>query len=208
MRYQSATDLLVDLQLFLQPSTERISEDVCPYRGLAAFGEGDAKYFFGRSAEIRTALAQLESWPLLAVIGPSGVGKSSFVHAGLTGHVAQGVLAQLRRDLYGRLLTLPPRWFEQRHSGELLSRFTADVAQLEFSAAQALASVSRDTLQVLALLVVCFLTDWRLFLVTFIVLPVIFGTTIGASNEPTPPPVFSRTTTLAINRPGGSETPD
>ncbi len=83
LRYQSATDLLVDLQLFLQPSTERISEDVCPYRGLAAFGENDAKYFFGRSAEIRTALSQLEQWPLLAVIGPSGVGKSSFVHAGL-----------------------------------------------------------------------------------------------------------------------------
>jgi hypothetical protein len=83
MRYQSATDLLVDLQLFLQPSNDRISEDVCPYRGLAAFGENDAKYFFGRSAEIRTALSQLEVWPLLAVIGPSGVGKSSFVHAGL-----------------------------------------------------------------------------------------------------------------------------
>jgi len=83
LRYQSATELLVELQRFLQPSTERISEDACPYRGLAAFGENDAKYFFGRSAEIRTALSQLEQWPLLAVIGPSGVGKSSFVHAGL-----------------------------------------------------------------------------------------------------------------------------
>lgn len=83
MRYQSATDLLVDLQVFLQPSAERLSDDVCPYRGLAAFGESDAKFFFGRSAEIRTALAQLDAWPLLAVIGPSGVGKSSFVHAGL-----------------------------------------------------------------------------------------------------------------------------
>ncbi|HTL36465.1 MAG TPA: ATP-binding protein, partial [Kofleriaceae bacterium] len=61
----------------------RSAEETCPYRGLAAFGEDDAKFFFGRSNEIRTALAQLDSWPLLAVIGPSGVGKSSFVHAGL-----------------------------------------------------------------------------------------------------------------------------
>ena len=81
-RYQSATEMLVALQAFLQPGAER-SFDVCPYRGLASFGEGDAKYFFGRSAEIRTALSQLESWPLLAVIGPSGAGKSSFVHAGI-----------------------------------------------------------------------------------------------------------------------------
>ncbi len=83
LRYQSATDLLVDLQIYLQPERTPGDQDVCPYRGLAAFGENDAKYFFGRSAEIRTALAQLEQWPLLAVIGPSGVGKSSFVHAGL-----------------------------------------------------------------------------------------------------------------------------
>ena len=82
-RYQSAGDLADDLQAFLAPKAERITGDQCPYRGLASFGEADAKYFFGRTSEIRTALAQLEAWPLLAVIGPSGVGKSSFVHAGL-----------------------------------------------------------------------------------------------------------------------------
>jgi len=82
-RYQSATELVADLQAFLVPRAERQTGEVCPYRGLSAFGEDDAKYFFGRSNEIRTALSQLETWPLLAVIGPSGVGKSSFVHAGL-----------------------------------------------------------------------------------------------------------------------------
>jgi hypothetical protein len=82
-RYATATEIIAELQAFLQPKAARISDDTCPYRGLAAFGENDAKYFFGRSNEIRTALSQLETWPLLAVIGPSGVGKSSFVHAGL-----------------------------------------------------------------------------------------------------------------------------
>ena len=81
-RYPSASALLADLQAFLQPQAVR-GDDASPYRGLAAFGESDAKYFFGRSNEIRTALSLLDAWPLLAVIGPSGVGKSSFVHAGL-----------------------------------------------------------------------------------------------------------------------------
>jgi eukaryotic-like serine/threonine-protein kinase len=81
-RYQTASELLADLQAFLAP-TERLSGEQCPYRGLVAFGEQDAKLFFGRTNEIRTAVAQLESWPLLAVVGPSGVGKSSFVHAGI-----------------------------------------------------------------------------------------------------------------------------
>jgi tRNA A-37 threonylcarbamoyl transferase component Bud32 len=80
----TASQVLAALQAYLAPRVEHASSEVsCPYRGLAAFGEGDAKYFFGRSNEIRTALAQVEAWPLLAVVGPSGVGKSSFVHAGL-----------------------------------------------------------------------------------------------------------------------------
>jgi eukaryotic-like serine/threonine-protein kinase len=82
-RYQNATEIIAELQGYLAPKGERVGDDQCPYRGLASFGEADAKYFFGRSNEIRTALAQLDVWPLLAVIGPSGVGKSSFVHAGL-----------------------------------------------------------------------------------------------------------------------------
>ncbi|MGE3543081.1 MAG: protein kinase [Kofleriaceae bacterium] len=82
-RYQSAAALLADLQAFLAPATDCSSADNSPYRGLAAFSERDAQFFFGRSGEVRTAMSRLEQWPLLAVVGPSGVGKSSFVHAGL-----------------------------------------------------------------------------------------------------------------------------
>ncbi len=82
-RWQSASELLSELAQFLAPAHAKNTEASCPYRGLAAFGEDDAPYFFGRATETRSALAQLDQWPLLAVVGPSGVGKSSFVHAGL-----------------------------------------------------------------------------------------------------------------------------
>lgn len=98
-------------------------------------------------------------------------GLAGWLHAGLMARVAQGVLGTFRRDLYARLLSLPPGWFERRHSGELLSRFTSDVAQVEFSVGQALSTLAKDTLQILGLLVVCFVIDWRLFLVVFIVMP-------------------------------------
>lgn len=115
----------------------------------------------------------------LAIVGVALVkGLGGWLHAGLMARVAQGVLGTLRRDLYGRLLSLPPGWFEQRHSGELLSRFTSDVAQVEFSVSQALSTLAKDTLQILGLLTVCFVIDWRLFLVAFVVLP---GTIIPVS---------------------------
>ena len=115
----------------------------------------------------------------LAIVGAAVLKAiASWLHAGLMSRVSQGVLSRLREELYGRLLVLPPKWFEQRHSGELLSHFTSDVSQLEFAAGQALASVTKDSLQVLALLGVCLVTDWRLFLVVFLVLP---GTIIPVS---------------------------
>ncbi len=82
-RYQTASELADDLQRILAPTAAVAAEEETPYRGLSAFAEADAKYFFGRSNEIRAAVTQLASSPVLAVIGPSGVGKSSFIHAGL-----------------------------------------------------------------------------------------------------------------------------
>jgi subfamily B ATP-binding cassette protein MsbA len=96
---------------------------------------------------------------------------SSWLHSGLMTTVAQRALSAIRRQLYERLLALPPGWFEQRHSGELLSRFTSDVTQVEFALGQALSSWAKDSLQVLALFVACVAIDWRLALLTFVVLP-------------------------------------
>ncbi len=130
--------------------------------------QGGAVEVAGRSLPREELLLTLP----LAIVGVALVkALAAWLHAGLMSRVAQGVLGDLREALYGRLLRLPPAWFEQRHSGELLSRFTSDVALVEFSVSQALASWVKDTLQVLGLMAVCASIDGRLFLLTFLVLP-------------------------------------
>ncbi len=62
-----------------------------PYRGLASFGEGDAKWFFGReeiasllAARLADGAGDAASRGLpLVLVGPSGAGKSSLLRAGL-----------------------------------------------------------------------------------------------------------------------------
>jgi WD40 repeat protein len=61
-------------------------EDVIPpnpYQGLAAFGEEDADFFFGRENFVDKLVEATNQQPLVGVIGPSGSGKSSVVFAGL-----------------------------------------------------------------------------------------------------------------------------
>ena len=54
-----------------------------PYQGLAAFGEEDADFFFGRETFVNGLIKAVQKQPLVGVIGPSGSGKSSVVFAGL-----------------------------------------------------------------------------------------------------------------------------
>jgi WD40 repeat protein len=64
--------------------------DVCPYRGLLAFTEADAKFFFGREELVEELTEHLRHSPkLLAVVGSSGSGKSSLVQAGLIPYLRQ-----------------------------------------------------------------------------------------------------------------------
>lgn len=63
---------------------------VSPYRGLGAFREEDASYYFGRAAKIKELIAKTETKSFVPVLGPSGSGKSSLVYAGLLPHLRRG----------------------------------------------------------------------------------------------------------------------
>ncbi|PKN54245.1 MAG: AAA family ATPase [Deltaproteobacteria bacterium HGW-Deltaproteobacteria-14] len=85
-RWSSAQALMRALEPF-QPGRyaagQAISVEESPYAGLSAFQEQDAARFFGRNREIAAMSQRLREVPLMAVVGSSGVGKSSFVRAGV-----------------------------------------------------------------------------------------------------------------------------
>ena len=64
----------------------------CPFKGLASFDVDDAAVFFGRERLVAELVARLAGAPLMAVVGPSGSGKSSSLRAGLLAALAGGVL--------------------------------------------------------------------------------------------------------------------
>ncbi len=113
----------------------------------------------------------LRRLPLLVVAVAAVKATAQFLQGGWMQRLGQRVMADLRGYFYSRLLAQPPAFFERRHSGELVSRFTADVPLVEFSVTQALSSYVKDGMQILALLVTCALIDVKLFLLTFVVMP-------------------------------------
>jgi TPR repeat protein/energy-coupling factor transporter ATP-binding protein EcfA2 len=85
-----------------------VREAICPYRGLDAFREEDAAFFFGRGSAsepdspIGQLVGKVREHPFVMVVGRSGSGKSSLVYAGL--------LPALRheRDRFWNVLCLRP----------------------------------------------------------------------------------------------------
>ena len=55
----------------------------CPYKGLSAFREEDADFFFGRDEFIKKLVKAVNTKSLFPIVGASGSGKSSVVFAGL-----------------------------------------------------------------------------------------------------------------------------
>ena len=70
-----------------------LPDEPCPYQGLAAFGERDYEFFFGRDRLTGEMLERLrQGQQLLFVVGASGSGKSSAVQAGLLPALKSGAL--------------------------------------------------------------------------------------------------------------------
>ncbi|MEU6315652.1 hypothetical protein ABZ873_32460, partial [Streptomyces sp. NPDC047014] len=98
-----------DLHLHYWDGSDRVDRtraagdagDDCPYPGLSAFGVEQAPWYFGRDALRARLTARLDDClregGALAVVAPSGAGKSSLLRAGLVPDLARGALPGSRR---------------------------------------------------------------------------------------------------------------
>ncbi len=99
-----------------------------PYKGLRAFGAADAADFFGRERLVERLIARLGEpgirGQFVAVVGPSGSGKSSVVRAGLVPALAAGALP-MSQDWFRVEMTPAPHPFEELEAA--LSRVAIEI---------------------------------------------------------------------------------
>jgi subfamily B ATP-binding cassette protein MsbA len=102
----------------------------------------------------------------------------NYVQAYLLSAVGEQSVAGLRRELFGRLLEMPPGFFAERRTGELTSRLTADVGLLQGVLSHQISEFSR---QILSLVGGVILLTWlqpRLTLTALAVAPLVVGSAI------------------------------
>ncbi len=103
---------------------------------------------------------------------------ASFNSALAFNRVGQSALADLRRDCYQRLIALPMAFFGQRRVGELTSRVSTDVAQIEGALIDALPQLCRQSVFLLGGVTLITLTSGQLTAVMLGTLPVLIAAAV------------------------------
>lgn len=85
--------------------------------------------------------------------------------------VRNGLIERLRNDLYHRITILPVSFFNHRRRGDLISRMSIDLADIEWSVVSTLQMLVKDPISALVFAATLLFVSWRLFLLFLLVLP-------------------------------------
>ena len=97
---------------------------------------------------------------------------STYLQGKMMLKISQSSIEKLRNDLFKKLQTLPTRYFDQNPTGEVMSRFTNDVDNVDMMINQTLTSAFSGIAQLIATFVLMVTTNPWLTLITVIFIPI------------------------------------
>ncbi len=100
-------------------------------------------------------------------------GVSSFIGTYAIGWVGNKVVMDLREEMFKKLLTLPTRFYDDHATGNLISKLTFDVTQVTAAATNVVTVTVRDSIIIVGLLGWLFYLNWKLTLLSLVMVPVI-----------------------------------
>jgi len=111
---------------------------------------------------------------ILAVVVALNVGSSicALFQGRITATLVQRSVFRLREDVQAKLSRLPLSYFDRQPRGEILSRVTNDIDNLQQSMQQTLSQLVTSLLTIIGVLTLMFVISWELALIALVTVPV------------------------------------
>ncbi len=106
---------------------------------------------------------------------------TTYVQARLMLSISQGMIERIRNDLFEKLQRLPVRYFDSHQTGEIMSRFTNDIDNIDVMINNSFTQLISGTVTLIGTFIFMITTSWILTLITVVFIPLFFfgGVTIG-----------------------------
>lgn len=117
----------------------------------------------------RESLIRLCLFILIVFLGRAITG---YLQQFFMNYVEQGLIRDIRNDLYTHMNRLSMSFFVSQKTGNLISRFTNDTNSINIGIRDVFMTTLRDPLQIITYLTLCFIISWKLTLFTLLILPV------------------------------------
>lgn len=85
--------------------------------------------------------------------------------------VRTGVLRDLRNQIYAKIIDLPIGYFSEERKGDIMSRMTSDVGEIEASIMSSLETIFKNPIMIVIYMIVLFSLSWQLTLFVLLLLP-------------------------------------
>jgi ATP-binding cassette subfamily B protein len=121
-----------------------------------------------------------EDYSFMSLLGLLFVGSLAlsaalgYVQTILTAWIGQRVMIDLRDAVFSHLQRLELRFFDRNPVGRLMTRVTSDIEVLNEMFTSGVVTIFGDVFTIGAIVTAMLIMDWRLALVTFAVLPIVF----------------------------------
>ena len=109
--------------------------------------------------------------PLFIVIAFAVKGISLYVAKVLMIHVGEEVKMKLQFDMLKSLVKADTQFIDKKHSGKFISNLTYDVGHITNLLSIAILNLFKDSLTLFGLLIVMFIQNWKLSLISIIMIP-------------------------------------
>ena len=113
----------------------------------------------------------------------AGAALFTFIQSRIMVSIAYKTTNIIRKDLFDRLQTLPLKYFDSKTHGEIMSRFTNDVDNIQMMLEQTIVQLVSSVFSFVSIVVMMIVLEWKLFIVALIFLIIMIVNSINIAKH-------------------------
>lgn len=113
----------------------------------------------------------------------AGAALFTFIQSRIMVSIAYKTTNIIRKDLFDRLQTLPLKYFDSKTHGEIMSRFTNDVDNIQMMLEQTIVQLVSSVFSFVSIVVMMIVLEWKLFIVALIFLVIMIVNSINIAKH-------------------------